>query len=202
MEYFIIVTHSLGPLVILAGCTEGLAFRVTGDTSGFSRASPSCSPQALRQKDVFLHIPQGAPPLESSFPVLRYNASQNESQWKAHFFPGKFQPYPQGCDWPCALFPKKDPARLCHDHTSLSTSGSDAGEAKVYMSSGSSLLSTTAPNTSYKEKHKTPEETQGPEKGQTAFIVEETLLSTMTTSISGTTLSRTSRVWGTQKPPT
>lgn len=68
------------------------------------------------------------------------------------------------------------------------------------MSSGSSL-STTAPNTFYKEKHKTPEKTQGTEKSQTTFIAEEILLSTKAATISVMSLSTDSRVWGTQEAP-
>lgn len=117
-------------------------------------------PPGCEQKDVFLFIPHGAPPPESSFPVLRYSSSQNESQWKDRFFQGKFQLYPQGCDWPRALLPKKRPNLWSGTHfpspqlTSLPTSCPNTGDSKVSMSLGSPHLSTTAPNTFDKEKHK------------------------------------------------
>lgn len=106
---------------------------------------------------------------------------------------------------PCP--PKKRPNLCSCTHfpspqlTSLSTSCQNAGDSEVCMSSGSSLLSTTAPNTFNKEKHKTPEKTQGTEKSQTTFIAEETLLSTKTATISIMPLSTAFRVWGTQEMP-
>lgn len=65
--------------------------------------------------------------------------------------------------WSCTHFPSPQP-------TSLSTSCQNAGDFEVCMSSGSSLLSTTAPNTFYKKTHKTPEKTEDTEKSQATFI--------------------------------
>lgn len=58
------------------------------------------------EEDVFLLILLGTPPPVTSFPVPGYIYSQNDSQWKAHFFQGEFHQNLQGCHWHCALATK------------------------------------------------------------------------------------------------